>query len=117
MKNFENLLKIVDLLSQKSVYGGGQMIITINPQHDNHYTVEEELEDKWYEDQGQEYKDRCIKRNRIIDIQLYPTTQVGFYNCFSDDIEDAASLMIEALKGDTQEVRDIVESALKEKTE
>lgn len=115
MKNFEILLKIVDELNKKSSHGGGQMIITVNPQHNNFHTVREELGDKWYQDQGQEYIDKCIESNRIIEIQLYPTTQVGSYNVFSDDIEDAAYLMIEALKNDDEEVRKIVGDVLNEK--
>lgn len=76
--------------------------ITINEHRDIYKTAEEALEDSKCLECPPEITDEdraeMIKRNTIIDVQVYPDTPIGFYVVYHWDIEKAFDEILDALQ-------------------
>lgn len=96
------LLLVVDKLKDLHEYGGN-LYIEVNPHVGRYESIEKHLEIEDKENNAYSNIDdetlieRCKENNKLITIQLYPTSPVGSYTVFGVDIDDTAKQMLETL--------------------
>lgn len=73
--------------------------ITINDHRDYYQTAEEAIDENpdWYDDIAPDIKSEMIRLNRIVSVQAYPHTPIGFHTAHHYDIDEALKLMYNKL--------------------
>ncbi len=68
----------------------GEVHVTINEHTVNYSTVEEELDDRddWFKPVTPELRARMISEGKIVVLQFYPHTPIGFYVTFGTSVEE-----------------------------
>ena len=72
--------------------------VSMNPHTATYETIQDYLEVQ-EEEIEPEILAEMIKRNRMVWVQAYPTTPIGFYVVYHYDIETAIQEVLEAVKG------------------
>jgi hypothetical protein len=84
-----NLLKLINLCKCS-------VIITVN-QHRNSFTDINEYVEEYVEETKEDIINEIIKKDTIVELQVYPNTPNGFLTLVHYDIDIAIDLMIEYL--------------------
>jgi hypothetical protein len=74
-----------------------EVSVSINPHTANYETIEGYLEFQ-AEEIEPEILAKMIKRNRLVWVQAYPTTPIGFYVVYHYDIDEAIQQVLEAVR-------------------
>lgn len=75
----------------------GSVTVEVNPHRDSYLTVAEWLATEGDDQESPEIRQRMIELDRVVCVQFYPNTPIGFLRTVHHDVEAALKEALQAL--------------------